>query len=619
MGSLGRPHFTTPRDWIAPLARFVVLVAVLAGSACATTFGQLTDDNVAETGAPQSVSVRFMADPAHQLSETDVISLPEDRWIDSPANGVTTFGYSKSAVWCQIRITAPADEAMVVELPTTRLDHVHWFLVVDDKPVALSRNGFRDTADAAFAPRNYPTVHLPRTASGRYELFFRTTSECSLAIPVTVTTAAQLQAVELSRCARSHLEIGMAFAIVVVCITLSVLFKDVSLAILGVCGTSVICYGISFDTVLSLRGYQVPLWLPRTGCTVFCALQALTMLGFTVSEAGLRNLSRVDRLVLVAGGASGLCYMFLHIWIPYAALIPWLNTVCIVDSACSVWIISVRYRSDRQFRDLFPILMLMLAHLPGLLLVIYFQGFSTSVVSPQSLRMIAMPIVFCGMAFSLLQRRRVADNLRLNAALAQVGESDARLMALRYQLNPHMLMNSLTAISSLSRRCPEQIPALIQNLSMILHARLKPASDFCWTLQQELKLARSLIAVEQVRFDGQLTVFEHIAVDTLDCTVPEMLLQPLIENSFKYCSSCSGSPELRLDAWLVNSMLHIRVSNSVDTATVVKPAGGLRIGHANIRERLDLTYGGRAKFEFQIRDSVSCAEVSIPARLTEAG
>jgi LytS/YehU family sensor histidine kinase len=175
-----------------------------------------------------------------------------------------------------------------------------------------------------------------------------------------------------------------------------------------------------------------------------------------------------------------------------------------------------------------------------------------------------------------------------------------------------MLMNCLTAISSLSRRAPEQIPALIHNLANILHARLKPATGFHWTLDQELKLARSLVALEQVRFDGHLHFSESISADAQSCSLPEMLLQPVVENALKYCSMDTRSPELRIEAFMGHDWLLIRVVNSLATDTDITLPEGFRIGHANIRERLDLTYGGRADFQFSIRETSAIAEIRIP-------
>jgi hypothetical protein len=592
--------------------RMMLFVGMVTVSSCRPAWAQAMPTGHLPHIPTSSTVIQYLVDHSRQLTAEDALNAPTGAWIGNRPAVETSFGYTTAAVWCRIRFSSDTDTVMVVELPTTRIDHVDWFRVTGNTAVYMASNGYRDIADTTLAPQRYPSVRLRQSAPNEYQVLFRAISDCALAIPIQIHPAAQLQAVELSRCAHGHLEIGIAVAIAAVCMTLAILFRDISLALLGFCGVSVICYGILFDTVLSLPGYSVSSWLPRTGCSFFCTLQAVTMLAFSAAHSGIRNLSRFDCLMLALGSCTSILFLLLHMWVPYSTLVPWLNAICIVDSICSVWIISIRYRSDRNLRDLLPIVTLMAAHLPGLLLVLYFQGYSLSYLSPRSLRIIAMPIVYCGMSFSLLQRRRSVENLRLHAALARVGESDARLMALRYQLNPHMLMNCLTAISSLSRRAPEQIPALIHNLANILHARLKPATGFHWTLDQELKLARSLVALEQVRFDGHLHFSESISADAQSCSLPEMLLQPVVENALKYCSMDTRSPELRIEAFMGHDWLLIRVVNSLAIDTDITLPEGFRIGHANIRERLDLTYGGRADFQFSIRETSAIAEIRIP-------
>ncbi|MEI7702596.1 MAG: histidine kinase [Planctomycetia bacterium] len=589
-----------------------VAVGMITVSNCRLAWAQAMPTGHLPGIPASSLVIQYLVDQSRELTAADALNAPTGSWICNLPELETSFGYTTAAVWCHIRFSVHTDTAMVVELPTTRIDHVDWFRVTGNTAAYVTSNGYRDNADTTFAPQQYPSVRLRQSAPNEYQVLFRAVSDCALAIPIQIHPAAQLPAVELGRCARGHLEIGIAVAIAAVCMTLAMLFRDISLALLGFCGVWVICYGILFDTVLSLPGYSVPAWLPRTGCSFFGTLQAFSMLAFCAAHTGTGNLSRIDRLVLALGSCTSLAILLMHIWAPYSTLVSWLNGICILDSICSVWIISIRYRSDRNLPDLLPIVILMLAHFPALLLILYFHGYYLSYMSPRSLRMIAMPIVFCGLLFSLLQRRRSVENLRLHAALARVGESEARLMALRYQLNPHMLMNCLTAISSLSRRAPEQIPAVIHNLANILHAKLKPATGFHWTLDQELKLARSLVALEQVRFDGQLHFSESVSADAQSCSLPEMLLQPLVENALKYCTTDSRSPELKIEAFMGRDLLLIRVVNSLAIDTGVTVSEGFQIGHANIRERLDLTYGGRAQFQFSVREAFAVAEIRIP-------
>lgn len=565
-----------------------------------------------------SLVTQFLFDETCALSASDVLQASSDAWIQQSPGTLATFGYTRAAVWCRIRFSMPTSEAAVVELPTTRIDHVDWFSVTGDITEYLCSNGYCDVPDSAVASAQYPLIRIQPARDQEYQVLFRATSDCALAIPVRIDLAANRHAVELSRSARAHFEIGGAVAIVVVCMTLALCFRDLSLGLLGFCGLSVVCYGVLFDTVLSLPGYRVPAWMPRAGCNIFCVLQAAAMLVFSAALSGYRNLGPFDRRLFAVACVINMAYLFLHIWLPYSMLVPWLNGLCVLNSMCSVWVISIRFRDDGRLLNLVPVVALMLSHLPGLLLILYFHGYAITLLSPQSLRMIAMPIVFCGLAFSLLQRRRIAENLRLHAALASVGESEARLMALRYQLNPHMLMNCLTAISSLSRRTPEQIPTVIQNLCNILHARLKPSTGLLWSLEQELNLARSLVALEQVRFNEQLNFSVSADPAALNCRIPEMLLQPLVENALKYCTNGDHAAELRIEALMLRDVLQIKVVNSIKNEAGVTPSEGLHIGHANVRNRLQLTYGGCAEFQFLISGSVAISEIRIPTAIESA-
>src|SRR5881296_1875161 len=109
----------------------------------------------------------------------------------------------------------------------------------------------------------------------------------------------------------------------------------------------------------------------------------------------------------------------------------------------------------------------------------------------------------------------------------------AKIEALKSQINPHFLFNTLTSISSLIRTQPETARMLITKLSGLLR-RLMRCSDHFVTLREELESIDEYLDIEVVRFGPQLTVEKHIGANTLDVVVPSMLLQPLVENSIKH-------------------------------------------------------------------------------------
>ncbi|MFM7924662.1 MAG: sensor histidine kinase, partial [Planctomycetaceae bacterium] len=96
------------------------------------------------------------------------------------------------------------------------------------------------------------------------------------------------------------------------------------------------------------------------------------------------------------------------------------------------------------------------------------------------------------------------------------------------------------------------------------------------------------------------------------CLLPEMLAQPLVENAIKYCPPDLPSASIRVVAEIQQNHLVIKVQNSIKPGTTGTVADGLKIGHANIRQRLEICYGERAKFRFQTTDTLAVATLELP-------
>ena len=109
----------------------------------------------------------------------------------------------------------------------------------------------------------------------------------------------------------------------------------------------------------------------------------------------------------------------------------------------------------------------------------------------------------------------------------------AKVEALKSQINPHFLFNTLTSVSSLIRSQPETARAVIQKLSGLLRKLMQSQEQFV-TLREELDAIDEYLDIEVIRFGSRLTVKKSIAPDTLDLIVPSLLLQPLVENCIKH-------------------------------------------------------------------------------------
>src|ERR1044071_2020721 len=222
-----------------------------------------------------------------------------------------------------------------------------------------------------------------------------------------------------------------------------------------------------------------------------------------------------------------------------------------------------------------------------------------------------------GYAFDYRQRynERERDASELKAQLAQ-----AQLEALKVQLHPHFLFNTLHTISGLVRGGDRQ-PAvnMIAGLSELLRRALDSADEQEVALREELKFVELYLDIQLVRFSDRLTVRTDIAPETLDALVPNMILQPLVENAIRHgISPCETPGSISINAYRSGRMLHVEVSDDglgQQSGWRIEEGGG--IGLANTVERLKRLYGSDQRFE--LRDVVGVgsgvtASVVIPFR-----
>src|SRR5258706_3494497 len=173
----------------------------------------------------------------------------------------------------------------------------------------------------------------------------------------------------------------------------------------------------------------------------------------------------------------------------------------------------------------------------------------------------------------------------------------AKIEALKSQINPHFLFNTLTSISSLIRSQPETARTLINKLSGLLRRLLRSHEHFV-TLREELESIDEYLDIEVVRFGPKLRVRKEISPDTIDVVVPSMILQPLVENSIKHgLSRKIGIGTIVIRSWRENARVIIEVEDDgmgfmMDRLDQAMASG---IGLTNVRERLPLIFGGTSQ------------------------
>lgn len=174
----------------------------------------------------------------------------------------------------------------------------------------------------------------------------------------------------------------------------------------------------------------------------------------------------------------------------------------------------------------------------------------------------------------------------------------ARIEALKNQINPHFLFNTLNSISSLVRFDPDTARVMILKLASILR-RLLNSSDAFVPLRDEVEFIDNYLDIEVVRFGrDKLQVIKDLELQSLDIMIPSMLLQPLVENCIKHgLSSKLEGGSIHLRSRLNDAKLMIEVEDDgvgMNASSEKNNGNGTGIGMANVAERLKVLYGETA-------------------------
>lgn len=196
-------------------------------------------------------------------------------------------------------------------------------------------------------------------------------------------------------------------------------------------------------------------------------------------------------------------------------------------------------------------------------------------------------VLGCVYAFTYYRevREREAHEVRLAAQLAE-----AQLGALRMQLNPHFLFNSLNAITVLVRdRNTRDASRMLELLSGVLRQVLQSGKREEVALAEELQFIEQYLAIEQVRFSDRLEVIWSIAPAVRDALVPEFILQPLVENAVRHgIAKRSETGTIEITAQAEDGKLVLRVR---DNGPGYKPESDAGVGLANTLTRLETLFG----------------------------
>jgi two-component system sensor histidine kinase AlgZ len=211
----------------------------------------------------------------------------------------------------------------------------------------------------------------------------------------------------------------------------------------------------------------------------------------------------------------------------------------------------------------------------------------------------AKDTVWAGALLALGGGMAVQHYLELRARAFSPDVSEAKLQALQSRIRPHFLFNSLNAVLAVVQSDPARAERMLENLAELFRAVMGDVRQLV-SLEHELDLCRKYVEIEQTRLGERLHVDWRIAPVHPRARVPQLLLQPIIENAVRYgAERVAGRCEIEVNVRQRGFMLEIGVSNPIAREPVQRE--GNQIGLNNIRGRLALIYDLEAKLETRVR------------------
>jgi len=227
-----------------------------------------------------------------------------------------------------------------------------------------------------------------------------------------------------------------------------------------------------------------------------------------------------------------------------------------------------------------------------------------------------------GVSFSNMSRR--IEQLIDKTYKEELALKDAQIQALQSRINPHFINNALEAINWEARiEKSETIPAMVSALSVLLGASMARQDRRMVPLREEMKVADAYIYFIQQRFGEDLTVLRDPDESAMDCLVPLLTVQPVLENAVEHGIAPAGRGQIALSCRRVGGCVRLEISNTgkgitpedrqrIDSALRGETESGAHLGLSNIASRLQLIYGGRAAIQVFSENGSTVVRIDVP-------
>lgn len=312
-------------------------------------------------------------------------------------------------------------------------------------------------------------------------------------------------------------------------------------------------------TFIEMLIWELPYWLLWAGLSPFI---------FKITRR-----HRIERERWMAGLAvhAGACVLLSCVHRAAYLLIGWALNV-------------VAYRPIPSIAELFDFL--------------FFFNMPTALMSYATILLVSHALVY----YQQYQEEELkASRLKAELAEAQLQITQAQLQALKMQLHPHFLFNTLNSVSALLDEDVEAADEMLARLGDLLRMTLTNSGAQEVTLQEELEFLRCYLEIERVRFQDRLTIQMDIDPQALDALVPNLILQPIVENAIRHGIASRINPgRIEIRAARAGDALQLQVKDNgpgIQTKSDLAVTSREGVGLSNTRARLKQLYGPRHRFE----------------------
>ncbi|MEY3227879.1 MAG: hypothetical protein RLZZ536_2498, partial [Planctomycetota bacterium] len=513
-------------------------------------------------------------------------------------------------VRCRIENRCGEEADLLVECSTARLAHADWFIVRQGALAATVRCGVSDAIRNAPYVNQYPSIPIQLLPDEHVDLFFRAESDTSIWLPVFIGSQRHFYGFSQSRLIRDCFLFAICMMTAAVSIVAGITARQSMYLFIAIVAISYAVTFALFNGHVRAMFPELPIWWERQfygSLTMFGLLSLVSIDCQVLNLKGISRWIRTARSILLLVSAA---FVVLQLLLDYRFSARFLFTY--IGLASVFYMVAYAFVAFR-LRTVPSIVWLAV----WLVIVANFavQQLSQSFVAPSAAQTLILPAILCLFLIGLIRNQIALARTQVRLSSSLQAESEAKLVALRSQLEPHFLFNSLNSINALSRIDPGRVPELVERLAQFLRFRLESNQSPFRTLRDEICALKAYVEIEKVRFGDLLSTVFEVRPETESWEVPEMILQPLVENAIKHgfqadeCISLTVRSSASSDRGLL-----LEVSNRCPQSGVDNLNGGFGIGISNTRNRLTQLYGDAAKLDVRQIGNVFTASLLIPCR-----